>query len=517
VLILRVRQCEVAIGEGRLDEAMALIQSYPIANHRRGQRVITRLVAKLVDRANEHLKALRYNEALADCEKAAKLGGNQPDVVALRAAAMDGLTAHQREQRGQARLVADVRRHLDQGQLSMGEGLLAGAAADATVAVALRKEIHQKRAVAAATVKAARRAVDAGDWSLAVARLAEGRAADPNDSTVMALAGEAISKLQSQASEALNEGQLDRAVEWVARLSEIDPRGLRTKELAQAIGQLKEAWRWVMTGEYGEAKILMARIAPVLAKAPWVKRVIEQLEKAEAAIAELRTGPLGWVESGVSASDETKFPSPGKSPSPPPSPGVPGEEGRFLVAGTLPASLILRVDGVGSYLVLRQNVLSVGAVSSSRPCDVALVAEPSLPIATIERVEDDYFLRTRVGQSKLLASGDKVELSPRCRMVFRVPSRASTSAVLDLTGARLPRSDVRRVILMDQDLVIAPGAAAHVQAEQIASPVVLYVSHGQLWARTQEGGATPQAVALGAHMNVGGVSFVVTSNSDLRR
>ena len=186
-------------------------------------------------------------------------------------------------------------------------------------------------------------------------------------------------------------------------------------------------------------------------------------------------------------------------------------------SSTLPASLVLRVDGVGSYLVLRQDVVSVGAVSSSRPCDVALVAEANLPGATIERVEDDYFLRTRAGESKLLASGDKVELSPRCRMVFRIPSRASTSAVLDLTGARLPRSDVRRVILMDQDLVIAPGAAAHVQAEQIGSPLVLYVSQGRLWARTQEGEATPQAVTLGTHMSVGGVSLVVTSDSDLRR
>jgi hypothetical protein len=47
-------------------------------------------------------------------------------------------------------------------------------ATDATVAVALKQEIDKKRAIAAATVKAARRAVDAEDWDRAVERMERG-------------------------------------------------------------------------------------------------------------------------------------------------------------------------------------------------------------------------------------------------------------------------------------------------------------------------------------------------------
>jgi hypothetical protein len=52
--------------------------------------------------------------------------------------------------------------------------------------------------------------------------------------------------------------------------------------------------------------------------------------------------------------------------------------------------------------------------------DVALVAEPGAPVATIERTDDDYFVRSALVQvndkpttSKLLMTGDRIALSPR--------------------------------------------------------------------------------------------------------
>jgi hypothetical protein len=258
----------------------------------------------------------------------------------------------------------------------------------------------------------------------------------------------------------------------------------------------------------------MTRVAsmPVMAKASWVKKVIEQLTRAQEAIAEIRTGPLGWVERGVVNDPDRTSPPPNSSRLPSPRP-----EERQIAAhypATLPVNLMLAVDGVGSFLVVRNDVVRVGAISATMPCDVAFVAEPTLPTVTFERVEDDYFLRTRTGEKKLLASGEKLELSPRCRLVFRLPTRASTSAVLDLTGARLPRSDVRRVVLMDQDVVLGLGATSHVGVEQASGQVVLYVRNEQLFVRTSSG--TSEHVALGAHMNVGNISFVVTAANERR-
>ena len=162
--------------------------------------------------------------------------------------------------------------------------------------------------------------------------------------------------------------------------------------------------------------------------------------------------------------------------SPPPLPAAayaarPGAGSPPPVPGALPNRFIIRVDGVGSFLVLRSPRVTIGPVSSSRMPDVGLVADPGLPVATIERLDDDYFVRaaqlvavndrSAVGDAgRLLATGDRVALSPRCRLAFHLPSPASTSAVLELTGSRLPMADVRRVILMDRDLIIGPHAGA---------------------------------------------------------
>jgi hypothetical protein len=118
---------------------------------------------------------------------------------------------------------------------------------------------------------------------------------------------------------------------------------------------------------------------------------------------------------------------------------------------------------------------------------------------------------------KMLTSGDELALSPRCRFTFRVPSAACTSAVLDLTGARYPRADVRRLVLLDRELVIGPGAGAHVRIDELMEKVVLVLRDGRLFVQTAQpvlvagrDVAPRSAVPVGAHVKAGPVSFVVT-------
>jgi hypothetical protein len=303
--MLRLRQSEVALADGRLDEVFQLLAANPIASHRRGQRLITRLVNALVRRGGEHLDEGHFSEALADCEKAGKLAGNQPKIVSLREAAVAGWTAQQKERRQPGRVDA----------------------------VALPQR----------------------------------------------------------------------------------PAGSMQRE-------------------------------------------------------EL-----------------------------------------------LPSQFVLHADGVGSFLVLRQAVVTIGPISGSVVADVALIAEPGLPALTVERVEDDYFLRNRNGgKGKLLASGDRLELSPRCRLKFSVPSQVSTTAMLDLSGAKLPRVEIRRVILMDQDLIIGPNSASHVQVSGMSESMVLHVRQGRLYCQTHLPLMVDDAAAdlscplpLGASVKTDGLSFAV--------
>ena len=157
---------------------------------------------------------------------------------------------------------------------------------------------------------------------------------------------------------------------------------------------------------------------------------------------------------------------------------------------------------------------------------MGLLAEPGVPVATIERREDDYFIRgsavavnDRPGTGKLLANGDRIALSPRCRMSFNLPSAASTTAVLDLIGCRYPRADVRRVILFDGDVILGPGLATHVRVEEAEENVILHVRDGRLFCEAKtpvEVNGAPMDRIMGipmeAHVKVGSISFAVSGH-----
>ena len=105
--------------------------------------------------------------------------------------------------------------------------------------------------------------------------------------------------------------------------------------------------------------------------------------------------------------------------------------------------------------------------------------------------------------------------------------------MLDLTGCRpVAPADVRRVILMDGDLILGPGPTAHVRTDAVAGTsgvgagggqLVLHVRDGRLRceSRGDPAGLTVEAngrpldrhvgVPLGAHVRAGGLSFVVTA------
>ncbi len=75
--ILRLKQAQYALTDGRLDEAFDLAQSDKVTAHQQGQKLLTDLAGRFTRRGRDHLDAGRTAEALADCEKAVKLAGNR--------------------------------------------------------------------------------------------------------------------------------------------------------------------------------------------------------------------------------------------------------------------------------------------------------------------------------------------------------------------------------------------------------------------------------------------------------
>ena len=537
MLILRIRQAECALADGRLDEAFDLADRHDVRTHRRGQRMVGRLVRSLVERGRKHLDANRLHDAAADSEKARRFGGLMPEVAELREKIAAAMMARHRGERRQARLVAAARQQIDNGHLSTGGRLLAAVAEQESGAGLLLHDVELRRAALGSAVTNAEAALKRDDWEAAVRELARVRPADTAaDGAFAALAGRVGKSVRQRVQGALEEGDVRLAGAILDRLALVDGQCVETQRLREAVAQCRLAWSHLDRSQPRQAEEVVRRIATLLPGAKWPGVVARQLRQAAELMDELRAGPLGLcaIESTGGRPGTAPAAPSGRngSPAPSPSPRSPIMMVNHLTspqptdAGEAPPPrFVLQVDGAGSFLVVTHSRVTIGAVSSSARPDVALLAEATASAAAVERVDEDYFLRAagpmavngRASGGKLLTSGDEIALSPRCRFTFRLPSAASTSAVLDLTGTRYPRADVRRVILLDRELVIGPGVGAHVRMDELGEKVILHVRDGRLFVQSAQpvlfGGreVSPRsAVPMGSQVKAAGVSFVVT-------
>jgi hypothetical protein len=267
---------------------------------------------------------------------------------------------------------------------------------------------------------------------------------------------------------------------------------------------------------------IMRRLSMLWPDAAWLRSTCAELRQAADALVVLRSGPLGLV-AGM------PLPVDSQETLPMPEQGEPDRHDNAMAphppgAGPLRERIVLHVDGVGSFQVIERAVVTVGPVGSSAAADVPILAGADVRPLTITRTDGDYLLQCGAAvqvndkptTGRLLSGGDKVAIGPRCRFAFRRPSAASGTAILDLTGARLPRGDVRQVILMDREILIGPGAGAHVRCDTLAQAAVLR-RQGDKWSlRCPEPlqvdgrvARSPAEVAAGAHVRLGTVSFVI--------
>ena len=529
MLILRIRQAEVALGDGRLDEAYELCQqSERLRSHRKGQSLVTRLVHALVKRGQAHLEALRPQQALVDCDKAQRLGGNLPEVVELRTTASDAIAAKQRSERRHAQALAMAREHIEAGRLATGQQLLAQAGAAESRAAVLLQDVHLRRAMVEQLIQSAQAALGRADLDVAAAELAKARHTDATDARVIDLCARVCKAIKQRIASAIDEGRLDMAAALVERLGKLDDGGVEMQQFERAVEQSRAAWDAIDKGQPGRAEEILRRLSNPFPGAGWIKDALKHAAQAQASLEALRGGPLGLFSStgGVRGDAPTEVPLPPRTAgvSPVAHRAEHGRDARGTEA--LPTKFMLQVDGAGTFCVLRSAAVTMGPVSSSRLPDVGLIAEPNAPVVSIERSEDDYFIRAagpiavneRPTTSKLLGRGDRIAISPRCRLAFNLPNPASTSATIDLAGGRFPRADVRRVILLDRDLIIGPGNGTHVRADHLPGNVMLVVRDGRLIVQSDalvsvDGKPMNRlsGIPLGGHVDVGGsLSFVIT-------
>lgn len=535
MLILRIRQAETALKDGRLDEAYELACCDDVRAHYRGQQMIGRLTRALLERGRGHLTDARWQQALADCEKAGKLGGNLNEAAELRAAINVAMQADQREQHRRADALAAARQHLENGRLSMAEGLLDGMDQDGVKVVALREKAATARARAEAALDRAEAARGRQDWDAAIAALAEARQVHAANSRLDGLAAAVSTEVVRYIRSSIHQGRLDVAGTLVERLARLMGETVEVSELRGVMAQCRQAADRIERGELRRATEVLRRLSTVLPEAAWLVPSLDALQQAAERLEQVRGGPLGllMVATGTLPAKPAARAVTAPMHACPERHGRPdlGEtrltpSPRAWAGSSLPSQFLLQVDGVGGFLVVRGHRVTLGPVSSSQRPDIGLMAEPDAPVISIERTDEDYFLvaqrpvavNDQPVTRKLLANGDGIALSPRCRMRFVRPNAASTSAMIELHGARLPRGDARRVIFMDRSVVLGPGTTAHVRIDQLSEPVVLHLRDERLLCQgntevlVDDVAADPAAgIPIGANVRVGSVSFVVTA------
>jgi hypothetical protein len=516
------------MADGRLDEAFDIVQSKDIREHRRGQKLIGRLALAFAKRGRENLEAERIQLALADCNKAEKLAGNTADVAKLRSAICSEM--EQRRLRSQHRSfkVAQAKQHIQDGWISAGEQILKDTGDDDGQAGIVLQQAAIARLHTSQIVTKAEKSLQRNDLIGAIDFVLKAGAFDSQNEQVVEL----ISKLRLLAARQIKEnfdsGRLDLANSLWQRVSPLADGCGEISELGSALSQCSKAAEHIAAGRLREAVNLLRKVQLTCPSAQWLGTVTNQSRQAAELLDEMAASPLGLditrrrdMEDIIQQTDDD---SRSLSESLPEAMRIErGSDNR--AESSLPSKFMLQIDGIGSFYVVRDSSITVGPVSSSARPTVGLMVDPNLPAITIERSEDDYFIRSsspvRVNDAtttnKLLVDADRINLSPRCGMKFNIPNPASTTATLSLPAARLGRADVRRIILMDRDILIGPTEGSHILAEGLDETIALFTQNGRLLCRAKDKilvndkSVSPTAgLPVNEQIRIGQISLVLT-------
>lgn len=384
-----------------------------------------------------------------------------------------------REQRRKDRLLRAARRQAEAGRLDVARAILRLLDADESGARTLMDDLNDRQLSADACLRRAERALARQDFATAVREWAAARDADPSDARLSELSERLESRGTQRGLELLEAGRIDQAAALLDQLSVVLPASVGDSgDLVHAVSACRAAAKLLNESRFLDAAGQIQRVVQLLPRLSWTVPLLDDLRRLSELSGRVRASPLGWLLDRPFDPQVTMAPPCGSDSSIALSRVAP-----MPVSGPqrLPTRFVLRVDGVGGFVIVTGDRVTIGPISgSSRPC-VPLVTDPSAVLATIERCDEDYFVLGGPGLAvndqpvtqKLLSNGDRITLSPRCRLAFSLPHAATTTATIDLVSARYPRADARRVILLDTELVIGPGPSSHVRVDVLPEPIVL--------------------------------------------
>ena len=517
LLFVRLKAAENALRDARLDEAHRLATAPDMREHRRGAAVLAKLAKKFLERARTHFREDRFVEAMTDLEKAGAGNVLQEEIAELKSHVRTVASEQERRQHSKHERLADARRRIEGGSIAAGRKILEDAGDADHTAAALQRDAKQRAGEASDMLKEVEQLMGQGRMAVAAQRLKRAKAMDAHNEGAIRLETKLCDRVFSNVRKALDDGKLTRATDELDCLGDIGKSLPAKRELADILRLAKDTASCLERNEFAQARLHAMSLKRLLPSAKWVRGVADQLKALDDIGTALATGPLGEHMNPHRAGGQPQPPHQANQRSLSDTVALPAQAN---ANGSLPERLLLLVDGGGSYLILRGDRVSLGRVASDHPADIPIYGDVAERHANVNRVDEDYFLfankEVEVGGRKtkhqLLRDGDRIVLARKAKLTFRVPSRRSPTAVLDLSDTTKMPNDVRRIVLFDGHAIVGAGQSAHIRCQHAGPPLVLFERDGKFWMRQKNDGHVDNKAVelrLGEPVEIAGASLVL--------
>ncbi len=520
---VKIKSAEDALAAGRIDEAFVLATADDLAKHERIVKVRESLASAFLERGQERLMSRQFTEAIADFDRAARCGFMADKVKEWRRRGQDAYDADRASSAERQAALEEARRRAEAGSLAGAADALNRTPSNDPLRGAMEAALDRQARQAADALGAAESAIERDDLHTAAKQITAAKRLHSKLEGLASAEARLVDRTVERARGHFESGRLDRARMDLELLSELESRRSERIEIENAIRHAVEASIAFAAHDYSKAAVCLGRVAKVYAKAEWVAEARERLARVEESVEFLMEGPLGLLAhaKGVTGAqaDRAELNETLAAPKAPPPPiarptappAYAANEARPGDTPGVPRRMLLRIDGVGSFLLVRGDRISIGRAGPGATADVALVSDLSERQADIVRAGEDYFVVSQSGvelagantDHALLQDGDRIRLGKRIRLRFRRPSLKSSAALLDMGDGVRMENDCRRVVLWSGPVLIGGTKECHVTTPQSAEEYVLIERGGRIYVKPMgpRGQATPiefgQAVTLG--------------------
>lgn len=150
----------------------------------------------------------------------------------------------------------------------------------------------------------------------------------------------------------------------------------------------------------------------------------------------------------------------------------------------------LWIDRCGGFGLLTANRLTFGGARPDGTADVRVRSDWRRCEGTLTRRDGDYFWSgagESVSSDGLLGTGSVFPISGSATLRLHKPSPLSGSAILSLDPPHRFDQHVDQILLVDQTVLIGPGAGNHVCCSGLNSAAVLVFRDGGWCAKSKSG------------------------------